>query len=537
MGDQMKDAIGSAMRGVRMEAALRKVKGGFIFAIVMLACLLFVMRFAVWNVPSSRYIRDSSFVLMDLQSVADFIQYRMSGGPTMTATNRIAEAVPVLLYHGVNGSALSVDGVNLTLAQFKAQMFALKRAGWQTITLDELGAFLKGVRALPERSFLLTFDDGRRDSAYPADPVLRALGYNAVMFAISKFSLGVGSTFYLNEKDLEWMARSGRWQIESHGRDGHVPYPLTADLAGPSGYFMTNRIWLPDKQRLETAEEYEGRISGDLAASQKELEKAVGLTVSAYAYPFGEFGELASNVANARNIVLSEVGKVYSLSFFQWSPSHRYSQNFPGEFASSATPLVKRIEPGEKWTAADLLAALDKGEPKPLPYSDDLSSDRGWIAAWSDAIVDFGYLTLSPSPGETGSAVILDGTYTWENYHVEAKVGLTEGSNAYIWVRFEDDQHFAACNFGEKLIHIDEASGEASRVIRGVARAAPLPRNFTAGVRVSGRIIQCLINGEIAVESQFLDEDLDHGGIGFKTWNPLPNSTRLVVDSVRVTPL
>jgi peptidoglycan/xylan/chitin deacetylase (PgdA/CDA1 family) len=40
---------------------------------------------------------------------------------------------------------------------------------------------MKGEKILPKKSFLLTFDDGRKDSFYPVDPVLKKLNYNAVI--------------------------------------------------------------------------------------------------------------------------------------------------------------------------------------------------------------------------------------------------------------------------------------------------------------------------------------------------------------------
>src|SRR3989344_2575986 len=44
-----------------------------------------------------------------------------------------AKSIPVLVYHGVLDDP---DGVNILLKDFKAQLFALKKSGWQTITLE-----------------------------------------------------------------------------------------------------------------------------------------------------------------------------------------------------------------------------------------------------------------------------------------------------------------------------------------------------------------------------------------------------------------
>src|SRR3989339_479020 len=103
-------------------------------------------------------------------------------------------SIPGLLYHGIIDKP---DGANILLENFKDQMFALKKAGWQTISIEDFYAFTRGEKQVPDKSFLLTFDDGRKDSYYPVDPILKALDYNAVIFVISKYSLGQSSNYYL----------------------------------------------------------------------------------------------------------------------------------------------------------------------------------------------------------------------------------------------------------------------------------------------------------------------------------------------------
>ena len=63
-----------------------------------------------------------------------------------------AKSIPVLLYHGIIDKP---DGANILLENFKDQMFALKKAGWQTITLDDFYAFMRGEKQMPDKSFLL----------------------------------------------------------------------------------------------------------------------------------------------------------------------------------------------------------------------------------------------------------------------------------------------------------------------------------------------------------------------------------------------
>jgi len=52
--------------------------------------------------------------------------------------------------------------------------------------------------------------------------------------------------------------------------------------------------------------------------------------------------------------------------------------------------------------------------------------------------------------------------------------------------------------------------------------------------RVEGRKITCILDGKTTVSSDFLDEKLDSGGIGIKTWNREPGQARLTVKHVSV---
>jgi peptidoglycan/xylan/chitin deacetylase (PgdA/CDA1 family) len=122
---------------------------------------------------------------------------------------------------------------------------SLKAAGYQTVTLDAFARFIHGDQALPDKSFLLTFDDGHKDSYYPVDPLLKAFDYQAVMFVITKHALGEGSrqsSYYLSERELKQMLKTGRWDIQLHGKDDHDFYAI--DAMGARGHFLSNRLYL-----------------------------------------------------------------------------------------------------------------------------------------------------------------------------------------------------------------------------------------------------------------------------------------------------
>jgi len=233
-----------------------------------------------------------------------------------------AIALPVLVYHTVeNGS----ETLNLERGAFEDQLFALKEAGWETITLKEFQAFMRGTITLPERSFLLTFDDGTKNSYHPVNPLLKVLGYTGVSFILPLHSIGTESHYYLSDYEIDTMLESGLWEIGSHGMDVHEYKPT--DSIDTYEAPLVNYLWLEDKGRVETREEYLARIDADLRDSRDALEKRFDVIVSAFAYPFGEYGRPTDSNQNAVPGAVTVAERIYETSFYQWRRGGEFSFN------------------------------------------------------------------------------------------------------------------------------------------------------------------------------------------------------------------
>jgi len=101
----------------------------------------------------------------------------MAGEPMTKA----ARAVPVLMYHHISTSP---GMITVSPHHFAAQMAYLARAGYRTVGSAQLAAYLAG-EPLPEKSVVLTFDDGYLDNWVHAHPVLHAHGLTALCFLVT----------------------------------------------------------------------------------------------------------------------------------------------------------------------------------------------------------------------------------------------------------------------------------------------------------------------------------------------------------------
>src|SRR3989344_1514259 len=309
-------------------------------------------------------------------------------GTAETYSSRTARALPVLVYHSIGQEG----EYSISEDQFAAQMEALYDAGWRTITLGQFEAFMNQGQPLPERSFLLTFDDGAKESYYPVDPVLSVLGYNAVSFILPKY-----------------------------------------------------RICLNEEGRIETKEEFGNRVRNDLETSKHNLKNEFNSEIDFFAFPFGEFGQLSHDFTEAvRNDIEDITRSIYKMAFYQTWEGEGFSFNYPR--SDKAAFMIKRVEPKPSTTPAELVQKLENGLPKDLPYSDDISVDKGWFSTWGKANLSDDVLKMKAKENETGVAAVLDGSGDWQNYRIQMTIQSNSNSGFVVLVRYQDNQNFAGCN-------------------------------------------------------------------------------------------
>lgn len=301
-------------------------------------------------------------------------------------------AVFTLLYEGISPSEFA----HLPSArQVRSQLMTLRRAGFQFITPSELPVFFdakvpanrrerrpwlnRSARAVryawsgerpeeyadlsdysPEMVAMLTFDGGLRNSFRYGTQIVDDLGIRAAMF------VGVGDVLSPDQREVasfdeirEYHA-GGQWEIHSRLWDAGQLAPLTADETA-WGLPLVNRIWLPERERLETLREYQVRLRREFRDSRAVLARELGLDESeihSVGYPEGEIGQEGHvNIEAFRvpDVVLNEADTVYQQGFMQ----HEYGYSLKADDAL----WLKRWQPGRQATARDVLRAAYQQHP------------------------------------------------------------------------------------------------------------------------------------------------------------------------------
>lgn len=176
------------------------------------------------------------------------------------------QTVPVLTYHKFSRN--NGDTMTVSERSFEEQMRFLKKNGYHVIALYEFFDFLNFKTHLPQKSVVITIDDGWRSTYDIAFPILKKYGYPATLFVYTDFILQSDKT--LNWALLTEMSKNGM-DIESHTR--------------------THRN-LNRRDEQESFREYFESVRKELTESAEVIKTRLNREVKYLAYPYGETNPL-----------------------------------------------------------------------------------------------------------------------------------------------------------------------------------------------------------------------------------------------------
>jgi peptidoglycan/xylan/chitin deacetylase (PgdA/CDA1 family) len=202
--------------------------------------------------------------------------------PNAPESGRIT--LPILLYHYVRVNPVATDQVGFELSvtppNFALQMGFLRFAGVHTVNLGDAMQALRSNHPLPARSVVLTFDDGYRDFATVAAPVLQHDGLRGTVFVVSGF---VGRHGYMDATQVR--------QVQDMGMTIGVHTVNHIDLSSVPLDIARNQI----------------------DVSHAQLDALAGRHLLDFAYPYGGFNAAVEQLVLAdgfRDAVTTQAGAV-----------------------------------------------------------------------------------------------------------------------------------------------------------------------------------------------------------------------------------
>lgn len=160
------------------------------------------------------------FVAMIIAASAIFIIAAF----VFSSTN-FGRTIPVLMYHNIE--KVPGDVWSVSPDEFRRQMVDLKEQGYQSVLPGDLKGGL--FRKLPKKPVVITFDDGLLGCMTEAEPILKAVGFQAICYVIlaNVAEVGQDKILYRGQACLSWedirnMHRRGTFTFGIHSF-GHTP--------------------------------------------------------------------------------------------------------------------------------------------------------------------------------------------------------------------------------------------------------------------------------------------------------------------------
>ncbi len=169
----------------------------------------------------------------------------------------------VLTYHAIE------DGPGPLFVSpelFEVHLDAILESGAEVLTIGELAAALREGR-LPERAVAITFDDGFASVARAAAPLLRERGLTATVFCVAGY---VG-------RDNDWPSQPPKIPRRPLAAAEELA-ELARDGIELGAHGMTH---------APLSDDVEESFERELVEARGELEKATGVEIRSFAYPYG----------------------------------------------------------------------------------------------------------------------------------------------------------------------------------------------------------------------------------------------------------
>ncbi|MCX6876455.1 MAG: polysaccharide deacetylase family protein [Verrucomicrobia bacterium] len=262
--------------------------------------------------------------------------------------------VAFLGYHDFS-EAEPETAMRIRTSKFRKQMDALRQLGITVITLEDFLAWKRGEKQIPEKSAVITLDDGWKSVYTDAFPILKQFGYPFTLYLYKNYIDGGGKA--LTSDMIREMLRHGA-SLGSHSVSH--PYPVTIK-----------------SHRKKGAHNFDAFLRKEMGESKRFLEAKFAANITTYAYPGGfvtdEMLPLADEFGYTSLFTVLP-GKVKRATPDQHLPRYMILGNHDSIFELATAFRESQATPD---TPGGTLAALPQSTPYPVtPEADSIVNTR-----------------------------------------------------------------------------------------------------------------------------------------------------------------
>lgn len=208
-------------------------------------------------------------------------------------------SLPILTFHDISNrsSVISVPG-----EVFRKGIEKLYRNGYKTVRLSEAADLIREQLPFPDRSLVISFDDGYAGLYNEAFPVLNRCGMSATVF------LTVGD---------EKISRKGRDRLPSLGKHLMLSWDEIREMQRSGFDFGAHTLSHADLTRLTS----EKQIKKEICESKEIISEILGIPVETFAYPYGCYNDQIRDIVRQHFVcacsdklgIISQKSDIYTL--------------------------------------------------------------------------------------------------------------------------------------------------------------------------------------------------------------------------------
>ncbi len=421
-------------------------------------------------------------------------------------------------------TALAYEGISdqtneISVARFKEHFAALRAAGYVSIGLEEVRDLVVNGKPLPRKAVLMTFDQSRKSSYFDVRSVLREANWKAVMFLWTKPIMDE------DPSTLRWpyirdMVRSRFWEVGAQSHNGFARVP--ADSSGRMGNYLTTPLWLADKNSFEPFEDFKKRIAEDHAQCIKLIESKSNSKPTAYAYPYGDFGQFDERAIVTRRLNLDFVGNYYDLGFI--------SGNLALNTRYSDRRRLNRLLVKPEWSGQELAARLAKAWPVQEGYAslETIIEPFSLTVDWGKAGVSTNKIDLFAPQQLTGAKMWLNGSDLCRDFSAKISFRVMAGQLGVFLRASSDEEAYMYLGLDRREVWVRQKyAGLEPFTLASAPMRADLSRINELEIHLRDRVCFVNLNGEhlfkehIAVHGQ-----IKPGMFGLSVWDSAKGKAR-----------
>ena len=196
------------------------------------------------------------------------------------------KGLQILLYHKISDT--NKNKLTVNVSDLERHFDYLKKNGYNSLTFSELSLLIKKKSKIPEKSIIITFDDGYENNLIFAAPLLKKFGLKAAVF-LPLFCIGktnewdAGDNKILNFDQIKEMSATGIFEFGIHS-------------------FNHENI------KTMTPAEFENDLKNCISAFKNNFDDFIPV----YAYPYGSLPE-DEKTKNEFKRIMSENGIEFGL--------------------------------------------------------------------------------------------------------------------------------------------------------------------------------------------------------------------------------